>query len=309
MSLISSPRHAPLHALLSDEAAVLAVIARTEGPSYRPEGAMMAVLPNGDLVGSLSSGCIESDIACQAADARQTGKPKLLRYGKGSPFIDLVLPCGGSLQVLLLPKPDKPVLRAVADNLLARKACAIKINVQTGAMDVAAPDEQPSSSDMLVVKLQPDLRFLIFGKGPEASAFASLTGAMSYPHLLLSPDKHTLDVAADQGCQTQLLSNPALPPDLAVDEFSAVVLFFHDHDWEPEILSAALDTPAFYIGAQGSRRARDSRLNALAQMGIPPAQLSRLRGPIGLIPSARDASTLAVSVLAEILSTAQDQTR
>lgn len=106
------------------------------------------------------------------------------------------------------------------------------------------------------------------------------------------------------GCETRVLTEKTFPVDFAVDPQTAIVLFFHDHDWEPPILATALATPAFYIGAQGSRVARDSRNVDLEALGIDPAALSRLRGPIGLLRSARDARTLAISVLAEVLSVA-----
>lgn len=89
-----------------------------------------------------------------------------------------------------------------------------------------------------------------------------------------------------------------------MDDRTAVVLFFHDHDWEPPILAGALETEAFYIGAQGSQRARDARLLMLRGMGVSDAACARLHGPVGVIPSARDAGTLAVSVLAEVLAKA-----
>jgi xanthine/CO dehydrogenase XdhC/CoxF family maturation factor len=74
------------------------------------------------------------------------------------------------------------------------------------------------------------------------------------------------------------------------------------HDWEPPILIEALKTPAFYIGAQGSQRARDTRFAALRKMHVTSDDLIRLRGPIGMIASARDPRTLAISVLAEVIS-------
>lgn len=92
---------------------------------------------------------------------------------------------------------------------------------------------------------------------------------------------------------------PEIPEHVIVDPRTAILLFFHDHDWEPPILKQALTTPAFYIGAQGSKRARDSRHAALIELGMAEKDLTRLRGPIGLINSARDARTLAISVLAE----------
>ncbi|MFU1478401.1 XdhC family protein [Roseovarius sp. C7] len=80
-----------------------------------------------------------------------------------------------------------------------------------------------------------------------------------------------------------------------------MLLFFHDHDWEPPILMASLQSKAFYIGAQGSRRARQLRNLELQMAGATAEELQRIKGPIGLIPSVRDPRSLAVSVLAEVL--------
>uniref|UniRef100_UPI003567EA18 XdhC family protein n=1 Tax=Paracoccus seriniphilus TaxID=184748 RepID=UPI003567EA18 len=94
----------------------------------------------------------------------------------------------------------------------------------------------------------------------------------------------------------------ATPSLETIDDFTAIVLFFHDHHRETSILEMALESPAFWIGAQGSRLSQQRRLDSLRARDIAEAQLSRIHGPIGLIPQARDARTLAISVLAEIAS-------
>ena len=148
------------------------------------------------------------------------------------------------------------------------------------------------------------MRFVIFGKGPEACAFSALVQSVGYPNLLVSPDDESRAIAVAAGCDTQSIDLPDFPADVHVDARTAIVLFFHDHDWEPPILHHALGTNAFYIGAQGSWNAREVRLAALRELGCKDAALDRLHGPVGLVPSARDARTLAVSVLAEVLGTA-----
>ncbi|MCV6598264.1 MAG: XdhC family protein [Mangrovicoccus sp.] len=299
--------HDPIQAVLaSPEGAVLALIAGVEGPSYRPVGAAMAVLGNGQRVGSLSSGCIEADIATHAAAARAEAQPKLLRYGRGSPFMDIHLPCGGGLDIVLLPRPDLDVLRALLEHRAARQPCVLEVNLRSGRMGLSATAEERTErqGDLLRIYNAPELRFLVFGKGPEASTFAALVQSANYPNLLLSPDQETLDHGAAAGCATQHLRGPVYPEGLGADARSAVVLFFHDHDWEPPILQGALQSPAFYIGAQGSLRARETRMVTMRALGLPEDQLARLHGPVGLIRSARDPGTLAVSVLAEILDKA-----
>jgi xanthine dehydrogenase accessory factor len=290
--------------LKTEDDCALAVIVGTEGPAYRPLGTMMAVLTESRRVGTLSSGCIESDVALQALDALNKRTPRAIRYGRGSPFFDIQLPCGGGLDILIIPRPDKTALEEVARVRRDRIPRTLRIDMATGAMEVLDQGETGREGGFFRIRFTPDLRFLVFGKGPEASGFAALTQSVGYPTLLLSPDNDTLEAGRKAGCPTRHLTHAHFPDDLDVDQWSSVVLFFHDHDWEPEILSKAAKTDAFYIGAQGSRRSRDLRMMELQSMGLSDAELKRLRGPIGLIPSVRDPRTLSVSVLSEILATA-----
>lgn len=287
----------PVAAALACNDPVLAFVTGITGPSYRPLGEMMAFC--GDhQVGTLSSGCIETDLARHARDALSKG-PTRVRYGDGSPWFDLRLPCGGGLEITLIPRPCPALLADIVAAQGARRHVAIRI---TADLRLQRCDIGPTGpmQDGFRIALTPPPRFLIFGQGPEAVIFANLVRAAGYPHLVLAPDGETLSQAEVQGSPTRLLHWPALPADLDIDNRNAVVLFFHDHDWEPPILARALDSPAFYIGAQGSRRARDTRLSRLRQLGVTDG-LDRLRGPIGLIGSARDPRILAVSVLAEVL--------
>ena len=296
---------APLRALLArPDGAILAIVSRIEGPSYRPLGAMMAIVDESDLVGSLSSGCIEADIALQARAARDSGKPMCVRYGKDSPYVDIQLPCGGGLEILLCPRPNLTVLGEVVRRNDARQSCSLVIKTEDGAMRLGDAQLTTRDDDHITIKVDPEICFHVFGKGPEASTFAALVEAAGYPNLLLSPDKETLDAAASAGCATHHLKMPHYPTDVSIDPWTAVTLFFHDHDWEPPILASALQADALYVGAQGSRASAEGRLSALRELGVGEVSLERLRGPIGLIPSARDPRTLAVSVLAEVLAEA-----
>ena len=184
----------------------------------------------------------------------------------------------------------------------------LRIDTETGAISLQEDGQTGMEGTDFILRIEPELRFLVFGKGPEAFTFAALTQSVGYPSLLLSPDSETLDSAASAGCPTRQLIRPGWPADLEVDGWTAILLFFHDHDWEPAILKGALDTPAFYVGSQGSQRAAETRRLALADLGVPEAAIARLHGPVGLIRSARDARTLAVSVLAEVLDMAKAAT-
>lgn len=299
------PQRDPIGAIIDAPGdAVLALITGVEGPSYRPVGAMMALFPDGNAVGSLSSGCIEADIGAHAAQALEAGQPLALRYGKGSPFIDIQLPCGGGLDILLMPRPDAKILQELDTCRTERRPVTLEVSPKAGTLSLRDEGETGWDGSVFLARQEPAIRFLVFGKGPEAATFAALVQGAGYPNLLLSPDDETLSAGMAAGCETRHLTRAHMPEDLDVDPWTAMILFFHDHDWEPPILAPALDTHAFYIGSQGSQRARDARLMELQVMGVDPAKFDRLHGPVGLIPSARDAGTLAVSVLAEILAVA-----
>lgn len=272
----------PLAPLLAAERAALALITGVEGPSYRPLGAGMVVSETGESWGSLSSGCIERDVVIHARAALADGQVRALRYGAGSPFRDLVLPCGGGLDILILPAPDRTALAQAQASLQARRPAMLRLGP-------------------LMLDLQPQLRVLAFGKGPELRLFSALAAAAGYPVESFSPDAETLAGLA----QGQVLTSKNWPEGLKADARTAVTLFFHDHDWEPRLLQAALASPALYVGAQGSLRAHQARCAELATLGVPDQATARLAAPFGLIPSVRDPRTLAASVLAQVLEAAR----
>ena len=272
----------PLAPLLAAERGALALITGVEGPSYRPLGAGMVVSETGESWGSLSSGCIEQDVVIHARAALADGQVRALRYGAGSPFRDLVLPCGGGLDILILPAPDRTALAQAQASLQARRPAMLRLGP-------------------LMLDLQPQLRVLAFGKGPELRLFSALAAAAGYPVESFSPDAETLAGLA----HGQVLASKDWPDGLKADARTAVALFFHDHDWEPRLLQAALESPALYVGAQGSLRAHQARCTALAAQGVPPEATARLATPFGLIPSVRDPRTLAASVLAQVLEAAR----
>ena len=299
------PEGDPFSALhTSPNDGVLAIIIGVEGPSYRPLGASMVIFEDGRRVGTLSSGCIEADLALHAEATLARGTPDLIVYGLGSPFIDIKLPCGGGLEILLVPRPDRSVLSMLTEYRDQRAACTLITNCETGAMSVTDVGETGRKGSLFRLRIEPDIFFYVFGKGPEAGTFSAMVQSAGYPNLLLAPDMETLDFGESAGCRTHHLLQAAFPPEYVPDEWSAVVLFFHDHEWEPPILQVALQSRAFYIGAQGSQRARDARHLEIEALFVTPDDLARLRGPIGLIQSARNARTLAVGVLAEVLSVA-----
>lgn len=293
-------------ALVMGPGTVMAVLTATDGPAYRNPGTAMAIAADGRFAGALSSGCIEADLILHAATVRQTGTPLRLRYGQGSPFIDLRLPCGGGIEVTLFALRDSDVLADLSRARADRRPVTLHLSDKGRLSLVPTPGAAGGTGDFTMT-FKPPIRFVVFGAGPEAAVFADLVQSLGYDHVLLSHDDHSLRVAEAMGCTTRRLGDLPDLADLVPDDRCAALLFYHDHDHEPQILQRLLDRPAFYIGAQGSRATQAARLDRLAAMGVPPQARDRVRGPIGLIPSARDPRLLAISVLAEVVMAAGDQ--
>ncbi|ARO13445.1 exported xanthine dehydrogenase/CoxI family protein [Ketogulonicigenium robustum] len=287
-------------ALQFGEGTVIALLTKTEGAAYRNIGTAMAIAPDGRFAGAITSGCIEADLVLRAADQRLANAPTLLRYGEGSPFFDLRLPCGGAAEITLFTLHDMPVLQSLSQARAARQPTALLLSPD-GRLSLTDHAQTGFGPNGFLTGFLPPLRFVIFGAGPEALVFASLVNSMGYGQTLLSHADNTLDIAAATGLNAQPLGRMADIARLGIDAHTAALLFYHDHDYEPEILQALLQTPAFYIGAQGSRNTQRNRLARLSLDGVADTQLARIHGPIGLIHSTRDPQALAISVMAEVM--------
>lgn len=304
---LAPPRHPALadpweSALAMGPGTVMAVLTATDGPAYRNPGTAMAIAPDGGFAGALSSGCIEADLILHAATVRADGTPMRLRYGQDSPFIDLRLPCGGAIEVMLFRVRDRDILADLSRARAARRPATLHLS-QAGRLSL----DQGDDADGFAVTFRAPIRFVVFGAGPEATVFADLVQSLGYDHVLVSHEDRTLGAAQAMGCTTRRLGELPDFTDLVPDDRCAALLFYHDHDYEPQILQRLLDRPAFYIGAQGSRATQAARLDRLAALGVPSAARDRVRGPVGVIPSARDPRLLAISVLAEVVMAAGDQ--
>ena len=281
--------------------ALIAVLGR-RGGGIRDVGALMAVT-DADVAGYVSNGCVDADVIFRARRCLENQRGEVSVYGEGSPFIDVKLPCGGRLDVLICPDPDPQAVRAVVDGLANRRPQ--RVTMTTDAIGVTeGVDQSPQrlGENSLVFTATPKMRVRIAGRGGEPLALARLALASDFHVLLQSPDEETLNIAASFGAQTQRLQTPGALPQLEDDQWTAFALMFHDRDWDVALLAQALAGEAFYIGALGSQTAHDARRGALLDAGMSHEMLGRISAPIGLIPKLRDSTSLAISVLAEIIA-------
>ena len=277
----------------------LIIVTQTEGGAVRAPGALLAVSDT-DHIGYISGGCIDADVVLQARQAIEVGAQRSLRYGAGSPFVDLPLPCGGAICVSIFPQPSADMIETAAARLEARESLFLHISEDEELF--AAADRLPAATTAKTFRYDPKLRIRIAGRGADALALAKMSDAAGFETQLQLIDDLDLASARGAGLQTiNKLTTVAALADAEDDAWTAFVLLFHDQDWEIPLLKQALNGPAFYIGAVGSARTHAKRIAALLDAGVPQDSADRVNGPIGLVPSLRDASLLAVSALAEII--------
>ncbi len=273
------------------------------GRTARSLGFHMAVSKSGRVVGYLSNGCIDAAVVAACLEAMRECRSRRERYGQGSPYLDLKLACGGGLEVLITPNPDPRVVAGVVDSLERRQPIAVDLDDQgtLSAKECWSPLTGWSENGAFQVSYTPRLRLQTAGRGQELLALASVARAAGLDVICQSPDASLLPLCAKLGCTVRHLASPKAIPAMETDPWTAVVLMFHEHEWEPVLLRESLAGNPFYIGALGSSQTHRARLRTLQDLGFKAIELARIRGPIGLVPSMRNASMLAISTLAEII--------
>ncbi len=301
--LIDDIRPALANAVLRALPVAIVTLFASEGGSPRGLGAQMAI-GDGILVGHVSGGCIEGDVASHCRAALADGAPRRLVYGRGGPW-DLPLPCGGRIELLIEPVPVGDVaLARLVDFADRRVPCVWRSD---GGERVCEPADDPGLPEAGTIGTQvfrrhePQTRLIVIGSDPTALAMAGMAAGMGMDAVLVRPQgPHEPPPLA---CVRYSRDRPAEAlAAIGVDRWTAVAACTHDHDLDEETLAAALRSPAFFVGALGSARRRAERLDALRAAGLGEPDVARLRTPIGLTIGARAPYEIAVATLAELIA-------
>lgn len=280
---------------------VLVTLVGIAGSSPRALGAQMAVAADGDYRGSFSGGCIEAAIVAEALAVLDDGETRMVRFGAGSPYIDIRLPCGGGIDLLFTPRPDAAALRAILAVLDKREPAAMRLSRHGICVAGPATIETGWHGDEFGVTYSPRVRILAMGHGDALTATARLAHYFGAETRAFSPSKDDVTALSAEGIAATLLDSRSRTPMIEADRWTAFAFLFHDHDWEEMLLPWALRQPHLFVGAIGGRQSRTDRIAMLRSHGLSAATLTRFSMPAGLIPQARDPATLALSVVSEII--------
>ncbi len=325
----------------SNQEIAVATVVETWGSAPRPVGSKMITTMAGGIAGSVSAGCVEGAVIQEAQSVINSGKPRLIEFGVADETAwEVGLACGGKIKVFIEPGwALDGIYHTMKDNLISGKTFATVTTLE-GGMDTTNKKMLIQSDGKIVgeLSLPEEAEFITekaleFLENEKSGMLAFPDGTKvfveSYPlpsKLIIIGAVHLSDplitIANATGFETILIDpreafanrerfphvNKLIrhwPQDamsnLTIDRSAYIVVLTHDPKLDDPALQLSLKSNARYVGALGSRRTNQKRLQRLRKAGLTEEQLSLLHAPIGLELGGRSQSEIAISIMAEII--------
>jgi xanthine dehydrogenase accessory factor len=291
--------------LNAGQACELVTVVKTWGSSPRPEGSMLVLGEGGQVVGSVSGGCIEDDLIASVQERGFKRRcPELISYGiTADEAHRFGLPCGGTIQLLIEPLTLDSKISDLLVRLGRHELVARHVDIETGAviLNTAQADDVLTLNDQELINIHgPRWRLLIIGAGQLSRFLATIALGMDYQVTVCDPREEY-----QQGWQVDGVRLVHEMPDdtvlaMQLDGRSAVVALTHDPKLDDMALIEALKSPAFYVGAIGSRANNAKRRERLLEFELSENQVRKLHGPIGMYIGSKTPAEIAISILAEM---------
>lgn len=309
-----------------------ATLVRSDGSTPHQLGLSLVVSEAGDTAGALSGGCVDADVVLACDRVLDGGPPEVLTFGAADDGSRLV--CGGVITVwvheldpvamsAILGTTDAVVYTArhgeeirhgaVTATLAAELDCAA---AQADQVRVAAARWLLASrrrtemidddgTEVFMEAFGRRRLFIVVGASGYTEALCGQAALLGYETVVVEPRPR---FAAGITFADEVIGSW---PDVALaklaehgrlDDRSAIVVCTHDPKFDEPALQAALQTPAGFIGAMGSRTTTAERLARLRDRGVSQAALQRIHAPVGLDLGGASPAETAVSVAAQMIS-------
>ena len=310
----------------------LATVVATRRSAPRPVGAKLAISAQGELAGSVSGGCVENEVYEYAQEVLAGAPPRLLTYGISDDLaLSVGLPCGGEIDVFV-EEARRPLAerlmqvvesneRAVVLTVLAGDDLGAELLVtEDGERIGDAPEELAESAPELISRGRsgvvqiagrdvfadvygPPPRLLIYGAVDTAQALCRAAQEIGWrPIVADARARFATSERLPSAAEIVVAWPEETLAQVQPDDATAIVILTHDDKFDVPMISGALETDAFYIGALGSRRNQERRRERLLEAGVDEAALERVSGPSGLDVGAQTPAETAISILAEIMA-------
>ncbi len=283
----------------------LGTIVKTWGSAPRPVGALVAIREDGQVVGSVSGGCVEDDLIEKVrAKAVAAGKPQLMTYGvTNEEATRWGLPCGGTLQVVLEPVTEASGIGELLGVISKQQLVRRRLEMDSGRVTMEPgrwSDALEFDGRVLTTVHGPRWRLVLIGAGQLTHYLAEMAKMLDYHVTVVEPREeyaggwNLAGVALERNMPDDVIR------EMNLDGHSAVVALTHDPKLDDMALMEALKSAAFYVGAIGSKKNNDARRVRLQEFDLSQAEIARLRGPVGLYIGSKTPPEIAVAILAEM---------
>lgn len=262
----------------------------------------MLVTSSGQVYGYLSGGCVEAAVAHEAAACLRDGQPRVLDYGVGSETVDIQLPCGGRINILVRSVTEPSTwIAALQQVKRLRRSVAFESDLATGLMRRTSLDATCMPGKFIKCYM-PQTRLVLVGSDPVTLATAMLAVPLGMEVVLWRPNGPS---SPPEGIRISRYLSMDLERGLLklpLDPYTAIYCLSHDMEVDVPVLQRSLASRAFCVGVLGSRRKRAARIERLKAAGATEAECAHLRAPAGLSLGAETPQEIALSILAEILA-------
>lgn len=287
-------------------AAWLVTVIETWGSAPRPPGALLVLREDGLVVGSVSGGCVEDDLIDRIRHGERVNRPSLVTYGVSrEEAARFGLPCGGTLQLVQEPLREAGWIDEVLARCARHELVARTLDVQTGGIHLKAATRRDSFAyDGRTVRhvYGPHWRLLIIGAGQLSRVVADIAKVADFEVTCCDPreEYHLTWEVPGTHFTCEMPDDAVLA--MQLDAHSAVVALTHDPKLDDLALLEALKSPAFYVGALGSRANTARRRERLALFDLSRSEIAALHGPIGFDIGSRTPAEIAIAILAELVA-------
>ena len=285
----------------------IATVVQTWGSAPRPVGSWLAIRQDGQVAGSVSGGCVEDDLIRRVQTEILTRNiPEMVVYGVSQQeAARFGIPCGGTLRLLIEPKPELAVLEKLLNAISSQKITLRSVDLLTGKSTLEDGDRNDlffCDENVMRTTYGPRWRMVLIGAGQLSLYTADFALASDFEVIVIDPREEYAEGIA----RNDVTFIKGMPDDvlleLGIDAHTAVIALTHDPKLDDMALMEALKSPAFYVGALGSKINTQKRKERLLEFDVTKAQVDKLHGPVGLHIGALTPPEIAVSIMAEVIA-------
>jgi xanthine dehydrogenase accessory factor len=313
--------------------AAAATVVATERSAPRGPGAVLAVSERGEVAGSVTGGCVEPAVFEEAREVLAGGPPRLKTYGiADEEAFEVGLACGGTVHIFVEPL-DPLLVASLGEAVRAERPVAYVTAIRGGELGGAhlvGTDEAPGrfadaraqellsrgetgvieldGGETFVSSFAPRPHMYVFGAIDHASALAGVGRFLGYRVTVVDARAAFVTPERFPDVDELVVDWPDRFLERApVDERTAICVLTHDHKFDVPALKVALESPAGYIGAMGSRKTSADRAERLRAEGMTDEQLARIHAPIGLGIGAQTPAEVAIAIAAELVKSMRER--